>query len=117
MNINKKQEAGRNAGNRDGMSSAAMPHACQGGVSRETADGYRGTLIDFGRYRLAVCRDGLQWLYQRRRPGFAGGGAQWDTLGYCVTRAALIRLHHSHSGTDAPEMARLPEGFKREGEQ
>ena len=60
-----------------------------------------------------ICRDGLQWLYQRRRPGHAGVGTAWDTLGYCVTREALVRLHRSHTGSDAPEIATLPERFKR----
>lgn len=81
---------------------------------RETAENDRGELFRWGGYRVAVCREGLQWLYQRRRPGFASGGTAWDTLGYFVTRDAMMRLHRSHIGSDAPEIAALPVRFKRE---
>jgi hypothetical protein len=53
---------------------------------RETADDYRGEVWRDGRFRICECRDGIQWLFQRQRPGFPGGGAAWDTLGYCATR-------------------------------
>ncbi len=82
---------------------------------RETAEAYRGEVLRLGRFRVAVCRDEMQWLFQRRRPGYAGGGAAWDTLGYFVTRAALARLHRAHTGTDATEIAALPERFERGG--
>jgi len=49
---------------------------------RETSDAYRGVVLLFDRFRIAECRDGSQWLFQRKRPGFPGGGAAWDTLGY-----------------------------------
>ena len=51
---------------------------------RETAETYAGELFRLGRYRVAVCRDGIQWLFQRQRPRFPAGGAAWDTLGYCA---------------------------------
>ena len=50
---------------------------------RETAETYVGELFRLGRYRVAVCRDGMQWLFQRQRPAKAAGGAAWDTVGYC----------------------------------
>lgn len=50
---------------------------------REVSEFYKGVLFRRGRYRVAVCRDGLQWLFQRRRWEFAVGGTAWDTLGYC----------------------------------
>ena len=53
---------------------------------RETSNHYRGELFRFDRYRVAACRDGIQWLYQRQRPGSPAVGAAWDTLGYCTTR-------------------------------
>lgn len=117
MKISNKFEVGQKAGNGEGMSAGQMQRACPGNDHRETADGYRGVLLDLGRYRVAVCRDGIQWLYQRRRPGAAGGGTAWDTLGHCRARETLIRLHRSYSGSEAPEMATLPERFKREGGQ
>jgi len=89
--------------------------ARHGGDHCETAETYRGELFRLGRYRVAVCRDAYQWLLQRRRPGFTGGGTAWDTLGYCRTREALIRLHRSCTGCEAPELNDLPEFFPREG--
>ena len=80
---------------------------------RETADAYRGVLFIEGNYRVAECREGLQWLFQRKRPRKSNGGAAWDTLAYCTTRKALIRLHRAHAGEDAAEIAALPEYFER----
>ena len=82
---------------------------------RETADAYRGQVWREGRYRIAECRDGIQWLFQRQRPGFPGGGAKWDTLGYCVNRNGLMRLHRAHIGGEAAAIAAFPETFGRRG--
>ncbi len=82
---------------------------------RETSDTYCREVFRQGRYRVAVCRDGLQWLFQRKRLECAAGGTAWDTLGYCVTRAALMRLHQAHIGGDAPDIASLPPQFRAGG--
>ncbi len=82
---------------------------------RETADAYRGELFRLGVYRVAVCADGKQWLYQRQNPGNAVAGARWRTLGYCRTHAAPMRLHARHLQPPAPEIASLPERFSRIG--
>lgn len=78
------------------------------GDHRETAETYAGELFRLGRYRVAVCRDGIQWLFQRQRPTKSAGGAVWDTLGYCVTRKGLMRLHRAHVGPDALEIEASP---------
>lgn len=78
---------------------------------RETADGYAGELFRHDGYRVSICRDGMQWLYQRQRRGFPAGGAPWDTLGYCRTRAGLMRLHRVHTGGDSTDIAALPADF------
>ena len=82
---------------------------------RETADDYRGVVWRDGRYRIAECRDGIQWLFQRRRPGFPGVEAAWDTLGYATTRNGLMRLHRAHIGGEAAAIAAFPETFRRRG--
>ena len=87
------------------------------GDHRESSDAYRGELGRCGRFRVAVCRDGHQWLYQRQRPGNRGGGTAWDTLGYFQSRDAMIRLHRSLSGSCAAFLADLPETIEREGRQ
>ena len=80
---------------------------------RETADDYRGVVWRKGRHRIAECRDGIQRLFQRQRPGFPGVGAAWDTLGYCTTRNGLVRLHRAHIGGEAAAIAAFPETFRR----
>lgn len=80
---------------------------------RETAVNYVGELFRLGCYRVVICRDGLQWLFQRLRPTKSAGGAAWDTLGYCATREGLMRLHRAHIGPDAPEIAALPAHLER----
>ncbi len=101
--------------------SAAIPNATTSCARRqhldhrETSDAYRGVVLCYGSFRIATCRDGLQWLFQRKRPGFPGGGAAWDTLGYCMTRVGLMRLHRAHIGGEVPEIEALPETFKSGG--
>lgn len=87
------------------------------GSRHECADDYQGELMRFGRYRVAVCRDGMQWLYQRVRGRSACGAAQWQSVGYCTTRNGLMRVHNRFCGSDAPEIARLPAHFPREAGQ
>lgn len=80
---------------------------------REEADRYRGELFRHGNLRVAVCRDGIQWLLQRRRGVKTVGGAAWRTIAYCVTRKALTRLYQAQSGAVAPELADFPETVSR----
>lgn len=87
------------------------------GSSHECADNYKGELFRMGRYRVAVCRDGVQWLYQRVCGRRACGAPRWQSVGYCTTRNALLRVHHTFCNSDAPEIARLPARFPREAGQ
>ena len=80
---------------------------------RETAENFRGELFRYGIHRVSVCRDGIQWLFQRQRPQFPAGRAAWDTLGYCVSKSGLTRLVRAHIGFDIPELEDLPERFQR----
>lgn len=114
------QEPGR--GNRHaeaaGTSEITSGNAtCQthGTDHRETADGYWGELFRIGDYRVAVCRDGIQWMYQRRERTKAGDAGRWLTVGYCRTRAALERLHRENLQPPVPEIAVLPDRFNRKG--
>ncbi|MBD3679746.1 MAG: hypothetical protein HUJ27_15275 [Rhodobacteraceae bacterium] len=54
------------------------------------------------RHRVIVCKDGIQWIVQRRR-GQRCGRARWAALGYCTTRKALIRVCHSSCGVLDPK--------------
>lgn len=76
---------------------------------RESDDNYLGELHRLGRWRVALCRDRIQYLLQRQRPGKAGVGAGWDSVSYCVTQAALLRLWRRDTGDGGEVLARLPE--------
>lgn len=80
---------------------------------RETGDEYVKVLFRRGRFRVVICRDGIQWLFQRRRTHVRPGGTAWDTLGYCTSRKALMRLSRSNFGKSWPELSSLPERFKQ----
>lgn len=43
------------------------------------------------RWRVIVCRDGIQWILQKQ-DGKRGGKARWTGVSYCTTRSALIRV-------------------------
>lgn len=84
---------------------------------RESDENYHGVLYRAGRWRVAICRDRIQYLLQRQRPGKAGVGAAWDSRRYCVTSGALIRDWHALTGDPGtplryllPERARMLRG-------
>lgn len=59
---------------------------------RERDDDYRDVVcILSDRWRVIVCRDGLQWIIQRR-DGERFGQTRWTGIHYCTSREALIRL-------------------------
>jgi hypothetical protein len=80
---------------------------------RETADDYAGELFRHGNYRVALCRDRIQWLFQRQRPNFPAGGVAWDTLGYCVSKSGLVRLVRIHIGSAVAKLDALPDHVPR----
>ena len=49
----------------------------------ETSDKYANEIFRMGRWRLAMCVDGIQWLIQKRR------GAEWRSHAYCASRNGL----------------------------
>ena len=80
---------------------------------KETADDYRGEILRLGWYRIAVCRDGLQCLFQRQRGLIAGGGALFDKPDHCRTRKGLEMLHRAHIRPETDILAGLPDRIKR----
>ena len=59
-------------------------------VGQETSDIYEGVVTKLDdTHRVIVCRDGIQWITQRRKSG--GAERPWRGLGYFRTRKALIR--------------------------
>ncbi len=58
---------------------------------QEGSDRYSGVifLAEGGRLRVAVCRDGRQWLIQRRAPLDHPSRHPWVSVSFCMTRAGL----------------------------
>ena len=56
---------------------------------RESSDEYYGELIREGRWRIAVCDCGLQWLVQRCTRARGPSGPRWESKYYCVTQRGL----------------------------
>ena len=86
-----------------------MPESGAVNFHRERGDDYRGELYRFGRWRVALCRDRLQYLLQRRRRPKSGAGVAWDNLAYCVTRTALLRRWRLETGDGGEALERLPD--------
>jgi hypothetical protein len=55
------------------------------------SDLYSGVVFvaEGGRLRVAVCRDGKQWLIQRRAPLDHPSRHPWVSVSFCMTRAGL----------------------------
>ena len=88
--------------------SAITSNGPLGTDTRETAETYRGELFRLGHYRVVLCRDGLQWIYQRKRAVISPRGVAWNSVGYCVSRNGLARLHRAYNGTEAQKISALP---------
>jgi hypothetical protein len=69
---------------------------------RESDNNYHGVIAVLNdRWRVIVCRDGIQWTLQQRK-GERRGTARFDARSYCRTREALIRLSRTHAGKICP---------------
>ena len=77
---------------------------------RERDDGYKGVVAQLTtRWRVIVCKDGMQWILQRKE---ASHGGPWRGVSYHTNRDGLLRacgsLEALHSsGLEA--LAALPD--------
>jgi hypothetical protein len=73
----------------------------------ETSDLYMNVVArPLSNLRIAVCRNGIQWLVQVRE-GERGGAARWRVRAYVMTRPGLIaavRRYARLSARDATEV-------------
>jgi hypothetical protein len=68
---------------------------------QETSDSFDKVVVALDQeHRVITCRDGIQWILQRRKNG--GAERPWRAFGYFRTRAALIRLCASLNGRIDP---------------
>lgn len=72
----------------------------------ESADDYhRVVAVLNDRWRVIECRDGLQWILQRRNAPEKARRDDWRGQSYCRTRDALIRCACAYCGEAAPAAA------------
>jgi hypothetical protein len=70
----------------------------------ETTEEYPAVIAVLdARTRVIECRDGIQWIIQRRQ---GKGRDPWRGVSFCRTKEALLRLAGRHPALDA-----LPERF------
>ena len=64
----------------------------------ETSDLYMGVVArPLTNLRIAVCRNGIQWLVQVR-DGKRGGRPRWRVCAYVMTRPGLIKALRRNGG-------------------
>lgn len=79
----------------------------------ETADFYRHEVARLNSsWRVVVCKDGLQWILQRR-DGQRAGETRWTGIRYFRTRRALLKAVRAMCGpsdlSSAAILSELPE--------
>lgn len=81
---------------------------------RERDDHYQSVVCQIEGWRVIVCRDGIQWIIQRRRRA-GRRRVEWKGLAYCTTRDSLIReWRRLTEGDGAFLLATLPERIGRQ---
>lgn len=80
---------------------------------RECSDNYNKIVHSTDKLRVIECREGSQWIIQRRRRGKQPAGRAWNAVGYYVSRDALLRLWRKHMGSDPTELSALLDHFIR----
>lgn len=84
--------------------------------SHETGDAYVAVVARLNDlWRVIRCRDGIQWILQRR-DGQRAGGTRWTGSCYLTTREALIRVCRTRAGDCDPiawwTLLALPERYE-----
>jgi hypothetical protein len=73
---------------------------------REASNTYARVVYTEGHHRVALCKDGIQYLLQRRSDKTRG--TEWRSLRYCVTSRALARDWRKITGTAVPDEIATP---------
>jgi len=78
--------------------------------SREKDDDYRAVLFNLNQHwRVAACKDEIQWLLQQR------DNTRWHSRAYCRSREGLARCIREYAGpvdaTVLAKIAALPDWF------
>ena len=78
----------------------------------EGSDRYAGDVVRAAQARVIICRDGLQWILQRRSPG--EGKRRWVDQAYLTSRKPLEALWRSTIGAVPEQIRNLPAHFPRQ---
>lgn len=62
----------------------------------ESESNYQPVVFLKPEWRVIECRDGIQWILQRRQKTHRRDA--WRPISYCQTREALTRVYHAKSG-------------------
>lgn len=76
-------------------------------TSHETADEYRLVITQHGIFRVIHCRDGIQFIVQKRKNG--GAKRPWRSISYFTTQKALLRLCVGLNWPIGPDLEQLPD--------
>ena len=84
---------------------------------RESADNYSNVIVIFNpRWRLSLCRDGIQWILQQKE---ISHGMPWRGVKYFRSKEALLRVCGSlnllSDASIRDVLAGLPETFSQSG--
>ncbi len=79
-----------------------------GKTNHESADNYSCVIYRHKGWRIIECRDGIQWIIQKRA-NCGVRGAEWKSKSYCTTREALNRVWRTHTGALGNMFDHLPE--------
>jgi hypothetical protein len=81
--------------------------------NREEAEDYRAIVARLNeRWRVIVCKDGIQWILQRQY-GTRDGKPIWRSKSFCRNREALIRVCRKHAGEIDPKAMAVLEALPR----
>lgn len=92
----------------------------RGNSPRESDERYFGIVARLNHcWRVIRCRDGLQWILQRRERDLGPDGARWEGRSYCTTRDGLRRSIRAQiaacDGDALAVLADLPPHFRQGG--
>jgi hypothetical protein len=82
---------------------------------RERDDAYCDVILERGNWRVIRCKDGIQWIVQKRAPGSSRSDS-WRGVSFHLHRDSLVREWRKVSGWDGLELMVLPQVFKRQAE-
>ncbi len=103
-----------NAFDRPTLASHLAETASHDKSHRETDENYLGVIAREGDWRVITCRDGIQWIMQRRRRSERAAGVRWEAVGYYLSRDVLIASWRKGTGTTSEALNDLSKICGRE---